>query len=354
MDPFSWCADFVKSVTDRLTNDTAMAGGASRPPMANATAKYASISNTPRVTRNTRATRSTAAITDQDEADKVSRYGTGLRGEDKEMRQHLEVAGPSKDASSDASTTAEVEQLQSELEHVKAKLKKLAAHAQHQQAYIAEIEAKLDRRDGRIIRRDDTILRLEQDSNLHQHNDKVNQMNHRAALEEKNQIISALKGKFDAATAENGVLLANLDDCKERIFRLQPFEAKSDTDIASLYEGLCETVTALVAELFDRGDDVGAIANGTAAVTAKFVLEHGQSSGYGDKMAAILKVKPLADEVMLSSVIVRYLSREILSGGGLCLGLDRDTEEFVYGIMNGLCQLEPSKGEHSTIAHKAS
>lgn len=207
------------------------------------------------------------------------------------------------------------------------------------------MKEKLHSKRVRLVRQDKINEDLQAELETAQRNQEIESHIHRVALKGKDQLISSLKEKLNRVATKNETLNANLEDCKERIFKMQPFEAKSDAEIAALYTSLVETVTTFVADLFDRLEDADTIANGTATTTAVAAYMQGQSNGYADRMMALMGPNPSADEIMLASVIARSLYIDVLSSNGLCCGVDQGSKDFMYGIMIGLSQLEPTKGE---------
>lgn len=295
------------------------------------------------------ASENTDGIVTQAQPDNSVQNGTLIRDENEEMRQHLEMAGRTIKASSASSNTPQVEELHSKLEHVQAELNSMTNFARGQYKSIMDLKEELNDERRRVYRRDKTIERLNGEIILFRHNTRVENCSQDAVIEEKEEIVSQLKKKLKTATEENASLKASLEDCKERIFKLQPFEAKSDSEIASLYVSLCETVISWVANLFDEFGHTGEIANGAATVAAITALTQGRPSVYGDRLKALLGPNPSSDEVMLSSLIIHFLHGQVLPSSSLCLGLNQGAKDFVHRIMSGLSQLETPKGKcHST------
>lgn len=331
----------------RLADEAATTLGTSTPELAIAAATQASISSTHNIGRESTAPKNTPGVVTQTRHDETSHHKAKPQDENMGSHQSLEADRRSIDAASASLMSSQGEDFQSELEHVQAKLKKEVALTRQLRGSIAQMEDKLKSSKATIGQQNGDIMHLREQIHLTSHNQNVEIQNQRVALEEKEQSISSLQEKVNRATAENRTLKVDLEDCKERIFVMQPFEGKSDTEIAALYESLCEIVTSLVTKVFDRMDDIGVTARGKAAVAARSVLQSGRPSEYGDKLSALTEANPSADEVMLSSVILRFLVREILFGSGFCFGVDQDSQGFVNRIMDTLSQLEPAKGKQS-------
>ncbi|KAK5056032.1 hypothetical protein LTR84_012583 [Exophiala bonariae] len=138
----------------------------------------------------------------------------------------------------------------------------------------------------------------------------------------------------------NHNLEKNLEDCKERIFRSQPFQGQTDTELLNTYTNLCDSIDKWVYKSVADGEnnvlrlgDVQSRSDGPIALGDAFSLE---------EIAAIRQF-PTLGNVMVSAFIMRALGAGFLHNEFSRFGLDAVTNDVLGGIAAGVQKLEPAK-----------
>jgi hypothetical protein len=136
-----------------------------------------------------------------------------------------------------------------------------------------------------------------------------------------------------------------LEDCKERIFRSQPFQGPTDMQLVNMYEGLCDSVDKWVHRSVADGDNtivqLGDVQNHATCLVA---LER-----YFDPVESLaIPQIPAIRNVMVGSVIMRIIHGGILHDRFSRLGLDTITNNVLDGVVSALGELEPAKGKQIT------
>ncbi len=149
-------------------------------------------------------------------------------------------------------------------------------------------------------------------------------------------------GDLVQAQAEIRHLKDCLDDCKERIFKMQPLEHMTDTDIAEQYRSLCESVADWTDTRFGDFDHPFSRLHTCMGreVPAKLIHDY---LIQGKKMELAQKY-PSAGCTMITFLICRHLYQTILRETLCYPSLDPQCEEFVSFIANAMRQNEPRRG----------
>lgn len=311
------------------------------PTMANIAAAGGSRSDTQQVNLNPGPIDATSEIIVQGGSDDVFKHNAELQYKIQELQRQLAAKWNSSALETNA-LRSEVDKLTKELKEAKAVNKdNLHLYRNH----MTQMQEKLNLQMQTIQQQDQDIDFLQTNIDMLEHNHNIELLDSNSGLEHNAQLVSSLKEQLNNATAKNRSLEDSLEECKERIFKLQPFEAKSDTDIASIYETLCDNISAWVADMFDAFGETGEMSNGMAALVADSELRKTEPSALGNGMVLLVKAHPVTDEVVLSSLIIRLLYRKVFGTKDLCFGLDTSTQNFLLRIMKEFSHLEPSKGK---------
>ena len=149
-------------------------------------------------------------------------------------------------------------------------------------------------------------------------------------------------GELVQAKADNQHLKECLDDCKERILKVQPLEYMTDSEIAGQYRNLCESISDWTDGQF--GDynnpvsDLGLYLG--REIPAKLFHEYLVRT----HLMEVVQKYPTAACAVIAGVILRHVHHSVLREDLCFPGLQREWEEFVSFIAYAMRNNQPRKG----------
>lgn len=207
-------------------------------------------------------------------------------------------------------------------------MQKMKNYIQSLQMEISEMEETIKKQDVRI----DKLRRTIRES--------------KAAFDEQLQHEEAC---HRATTQIAYELEKNLEDCKERIFRSQPYQGLTDSELLKMYKNLSDSIEQWVHRSVSDDEkgilrlcDVPTWSEGPIALWEAFRM---------DEVDEIHR-NPAIGIVMMSSLIMRFIWSGILCDDFSRLGLDQSTNVVLGGIVAALPKLEPAKGKQKTQANQ--
>lgn len=149
-------------------------------------------------------------------------------------------------------------------------------------------------------------------------------------------------GEILQAKAEIDHLQKCLDDCKEQIFKMQPLEHMTDSEIADHYRSLCESVSDWTDKQF--GDFENPFSRlqeycgeeASARLVHKYVVQ-------GPGMDVVQRY-PDAGSTIITFLIHHHLHHSILRENLYYPSLNEKCEEFISFIENAMRKNEPRRG----------
>jgi hypothetical protein len=147
--------------------------------------------------------------------------------------------------------------------------------------------------------------------------------------------------------AENDIVHLEkcLNDCKDRIFEMQPIEHMTDAQVAEQYVTLCEAVSDWTDQQFGELDDPLEAINDVMqrGTTRQVIKKCLVSTGDLD----IARTDPLSGCIVLTSFIYQFLHQSILQETIFFPGLSPAWENFVSFMEGGMRTLQPARGDAS-------
>ena len=162
-------------------------------------------------------------------------------------------------------------------------------------------------------------------------------------VQEKIQLNSELTN----AKAEGRLWQKSLEECKERIFRIQPLEHTTDAKLAGQYRSLCDAIEDWADSHFGEFDNL--LAGTETIVWSENCLKILKACLYAGGGMRIVLDYPHAGGVMLRFFILRYLHEFLLHEDRVCAGLPVQYQKFIRGIENGMNDLEPRRGTSNLL-----
>lgn len=161
-------------------------------------------------------------------------------------------------------------------------------------------------------------------------------------LEEYEQREQSKNGDLVQAQAEIQHLKGCLDDCKERIFKMQPLEHMTDTDIAEQYRCLCESIADWTDTHFGDYDEPFSRLQACMSreIPARLIHEYLLQG----KRIEMVQKYPTTGCTMITFLIHRHVHQSILRETLCYPSLGAQCEEFVSFITNAMRQNEPRRG----------
>ncbi|KAJ9499740.1 hypothetical protein LTR99_000371 [Exophiala xenobiotica] len=137
-------------------------------------------------------------------------------------------------------------------------------------------------------------------------------------------------------------LEASLDDCKKRIFALQPFEGPADGELSTSFKGLLNSIEDWLDINF--GDVQSAIPRLSASVSVRSSALRLSHFFEDDELVAIQQF-PNVSHSMLGSFILRSLASYVFGDSILIPGLDPDRQRLLSDLTKAMNRLQPAKDE---------
>lgn len=176
----------------------------------------------------------------------------------------------------------------------------------------------------------------------------------REGKQEYSELIARSKSKIahgDQMLAETQKKMASLskdlEDCKERIFSMQPVQGMTDAQLVELFNNLCRNIEDWVETSF--GDVEDAIM--TMAKTPD--VEGGQHWVHvvlNQRELWTVNHDPSTDKVMLASFIFRMLYKHFLRDQRLIPGLPESCHTLLSHLIKAAGNLQPTNGK-SSVKH---
>lgn len=156
-----------------------------------------------------------------------------------------------------------------------------------------------------------------------------------------NQLV-ATRCELAQSQKQIAFLNSNLEDCKERIFAIQPAQGMSDNQLLDLYKPICEGIEEWL-HLYcgDIVDTIVFMANAQAQekssswVWLLFCEEELQNT---------LNHQPI-DKAMLASFVFRIMHSQILRKSCPMAGLGVESEKILNTLTRSIAKIQPAKGE---------
>lgn len=149
-------------------------------------------------------------------------------------------------------------------------------------------------------------------------------------------------GELLQAKADIQHLNRCLDDCKERIFKMQPLEHMTDSEIANQYRTLCESISDWTDGQFGDYDNPLSLLDVCPGKETPGKLVHEYL--IRDHLLEVAKKYPSAACAMITYLIHRHVYQSVLREDLCFPGLDGKCEDFVSFIANAMRNNEPRRG----------
>ena len=159
------------------------------------------------------------------------------------------------------------------------------------------------------------------------------------AQQEKTRLFAELR----VAETETAQLRKDLEDCKERIFRLQPQTQMSDAQIGRQYHDLCETIADWVDS--DFADFEGYLQTLSWCSLPMDIAKFLSNVAFADGEWAVVKNHPSAELSITRYIIHAFLHEFVLAAGRWFVGIDETAETLLSSIEDGMRKLLPKRGE---------
>jgi hypothetical protein len=141
-------------------------------------------------------------------------------------------------------------------------------------------------------------------------------------------------------------LEASLDDCKKRIFALQPFEGPADGELSTSFKGLLNSIEDWLDINF--GDVQSAIPRLSVSVNERSSALRLGHFFKDDELVAIQRF-PNVSHSMLGSFILRSLARYVFGDSILIPGLSPDCQCLLSNLIKAMNRLQPAKGTNRPV-----
>ncbi len=141
-------------------------------------------------------------------------------------------------------------------------------------------------------------------------------------------------------------LEVSLDDCKKRIFALQPFEGPADGELSTSFKGLLSSIEDWLDMNF--GDVQSAIPRLSVSVDERstaLCLRH----FFEDNELVAIQRFPNVSHSMLGSFILRSLANFVFQDRILIPGLDPDRQRLLSDLTKAMNRLQPAKGTNRPV-----
>jgi hypothetical protein len=141
-------------------------------------------------------------------------------------------------------------------------------------------------------------------------------------------------------------LEASLDDCKKRIFALQPFEGPADGELSTSFKGLLNSIEDWLDINF--GDVRSAVPRLSASVNVRSSALRLGHFFEDDELVAIQRF-PNVSHSMLGSFILRSLAGYVFGDSILIPGLEPDRQRLLSDLTKAMNRLQPAKGTNRPV-----
>ena len=141
-------------------------------------------------------------------------------------------------------------------------------------------------------------------------------------------------------------LEVSLDDCKKRIFALQPFEGPADGELSTSFKGLLSSIEDWLDMNF--GDVQSAIPRLSVSVDERstaLCLRH----FFEDNELVAIRRFPNVSHSMLGSFFLRSLANFVFQDRILIPGLDPDRQRLLSDLTKAMNRLQPAKGTNRPV-----
>ncbi|KIV84784.1 hypothetical protein PV11_00542 [Exophiala sideris] len=198
-----------------------------------------------------------------------------------------------------------------------------------------EQSVQIQQKDRVIARLENNILNLKNEF-------KLQAEQYKKAVSERTTLLQKRNTELDGAHSEIRLLKKDLEDCKERIFAMQPVQGMSDTQLLDAYNGLCRNIEEWVETCFDEVDN------------ALIRMADAQKRDKKDSLVWLffprIELQAIAennsmDKPMLMSFIFRVLYDHILMMDIPVPGLPRDCEVILNSLTDCIGKVHPAKGK---------
>ncbi|KAF7511581.1 hypothetical protein GJ744_004169 [Endocarpon pusillum] len=149
-------------------------------------------------------------------------------------------------------------------------------------------------------------------------------------------------GELVQAKADIQHLKKCLDDCKERIFKMQPLEHLTDSEIAEQYRTLCDSISDWTDSQFGDYDNPLGMLDACFATETPTKLIHAYL--IRDGLMEVVKKCPTAAFPIITYLIHRHVYQSVLRENLCFPGLDPQCEDFVFFMANAMKNNEPRRG----------
>jgi hypothetical protein len=157
---------------------------------------------------------------------------------------------------------------------------------------------------------------------------------------------SSMPGRrLEKLKTENATLRAALEDCKNRIFNMQPIDKVTDADITRKHEELREAIGNWVDSELERATGFLKAAS-LELLGPGFAYFHRAFLG-GD--IGVVEGFPDAKGLLTEMVIKEFLMDNILKSSVHFLGLDDTIENFLSGVRNNMQNQAATSGKFGSL-----
>ncbi|KAI1618642.1 hypothetical protein EDD37DRAFT_677723 [Exophiala viscosa] len=188
-------------------------------------------------------------------------------------------------------------------------------------------------RDNKIQGLEYVIADLQRERQQYMHESNVDRLAIKQQLRMRTQ-------QLDGSRSEIKLLKTSLEECKDRIFSMQPVQGMSDTQLQTSYTDLCNSIEYWVEEQFDEVEDVirKVITAGRPVSGPHVVWDHISKATFH-----VVKLNPELNNALLVALMSRYLYSQFLSADRVYPGLPDNTEAYLRDINIGINNISPAK-----------
>ena len=171
-------------------------------------------------------------------------------------------------------------------------------------------------------------------------NDSENEQKYKHHAENETRKLGEAKKELREVKAQLSCTTANLEDCKEKIFNLQPFDHKSDNQICAAYRSLCESIADWVNDNFSDVENIEA----TIAMVMTNALPDDLHKFFARTETAGSFISTVAETAIVQSIVFSHLYWQILDPSMCRPGVPSDLADFLNDLENGMRGLQPRRG----------
>lgn len=191
---------------------------------------------------------------------------------------------------------------------------------------------------NKVMRNEIMVLRARLQAKIvDNHNLNIMRVENAKSLETARACLHDTYTKIDS-------LEKNLEECKSRVFRYQPFQGPTDEEVSRMYDGLCRDIEDLVHTGFS-GDESAIFRLEPVHDGARQLFQiHGM---FDDQELAAIHSRAGVAQAMLPSLLLRGLFHAILEPEKVSCGLPAEVEKYFGEMMVATKRLQPAKGGDS-------